>query len=199
MSPIRYSIDSVEKQVLQTALDSLQSNIQIKNRSQLVERLESITRMSLLRFTPDNPNTNSIFISSDMFYLEITLDPQSGRVDDVKVSFSVIVLIGDVNQPFLSFRSTTNPPANRHQSRTSSRSCEKATSSISLSSSKAFNRYTSSMPSRKSNRKRTSQCKPWKATCRTSSTLKACRTYRLTRWSSRRRSGCSRSGVVDTR
>lgn len=82
----RYNIDAVEKQVLQTALDSLQSNIQIKNRSQLVERLESITRMSLLKFT-DNANTNSIFISSDMFYLEISLDPQSGRVNDVKVSF----------------------------------------------------------------------------------------------------------------
>lgn len=84
----RYNIDAVEKQVLQTALDSLQSNIQIKNRSQLVERLESITRMSLLKFT-DNANTNSIFISSDMFYLEISLDPQSGRVNDVKVSFSL--------------------------------------------------------------------------------------------------------------
>jgi mediator of RNA polymerase II transcription subunit 1 len=38
----------------------------------------------LLKFT-DNANTNSLFISSDMFYLEILLDPQSGKVNDVKV------------------------------------------------------------------------------------------------------------------
>lgn len=82
---IRYNIDAVEKQVLQTALDNLQNNIQIKNRSHLVDRLESITRRSLLKFT-DNANTNSLFISSDMFYLEILLDPQSGKVNDVKVS-----------------------------------------------------------------------------------------------------------------
>jgi mediator of RNA polymerase II transcription subunit 1 len=75
----------VEKQLLQNALDNLQNNIQIKNRSHLVERLESITRRSLLKFT-DNANTNSLFISSDMFYLEILLDPQSGKVNDVKVS-----------------------------------------------------------------------------------------------------------------
>lgn len=82
--PFRYNIDAVEKQTLQTALDNLQNNIQIKNRSAVAERLESITRRSLLKFT-DNANTNSLFISSDMFYLEISLDPQSGKVNDVKV------------------------------------------------------------------------------------------------------------------
>ena len=81
---IRYNIDAVEKQTLQQALDNLQNNIQIKNRSHLVERLESITRRSLLKFT-DNANTSSLFISSDMFYLEILLDPLSGKVNDVKV------------------------------------------------------------------------------------------------------------------
>lgn len=80
----RYNIDGVEKLVLQTALDNLQNNILIKNRSNLVERLESLTRRSFLKFT-DNANTNSLFISSDMFYLEILLDPQSGKVNDVKV------------------------------------------------------------------------------------------------------------------
>lgn len=49
-----------------------------------MERLESITRQRELKFT-DNANTNSLFISSDMFYLEILLDPQSGKVNDVKV------------------------------------------------------------------------------------------------------------------
>lgn len=86
MLSCRYNIDAVEKQILQTALDNLQNNIQIQHRGHLVERLESITRRSLLKFT-DNANTNSLFISSDMFYLEILLDPQSGKVNDVKVSF----------------------------------------------------------------------------------------------------------------
>ncbi|CRL02750.1 CLUMA_CG015829, isoform A [Clunio marinus] len=80
----RFNIDAVEKQTLQNALDNLQNNIQVKNRAHLIERLESITRRSLLKFT-DNANTNSCFISSDMFYLEILLDPQSGKVNDVKV------------------------------------------------------------------------------------------------------------------
>lgn len=82
----RYNIDAIEKQTLQTALDNLQNNITIKNRTQLVERLEMITRRQLsLKFT-ENSNTSSLFISSDMFYLEILLDPQSGVVNDVKVS-----------------------------------------------------------------------------------------------------------------
>ncbi|XP_070508836.1 mediator of RNA polymerase II transcription subunit 1 [Chironomus tepperi] len=81
----KYNIDAIEKQTLQTALDNLQNNITIKNRTQLVERLEMITRRQLsLKFT-ENSNTSSLFISSDMFYLEILLDPQSGIVNDVKV------------------------------------------------------------------------------------------------------------------
>lgn len=81
----RYSIDAIEKQTLQSALDNLQNNITIRNRSQLVERLEMITRRQLSLKFMENVNTNSIFISSDMFYLEILLD-QSGAVNDVKVN-----------------------------------------------------------------------------------------------------------------
>lgn len=62
----------------------MQNNIQIKNKGHLVERLEMLTRKCELKFT-DNANTNSLFISSDMFYLEILLDPQFGKVIDVKV------------------------------------------------------------------------------------------------------------------
>jgi mediator of RNA polymerase II transcription subunit 1 len=88
----RYNIDAIEKQTLQTALDNLQNNITIKNRTQLVERLEMITRRQLsLKFT-ENINTNSLFISSDMFYLEILLDSQSSFVSDVKVSQIILSL-----------------------------------------------------------------------------------------------------------
>lgn len=97
----RYNIDAVEKQTLQQALDNLQNNIQIKNRTHFVERLESITRRALLKFT-DNANTNSLFISSDMFYLEISLDPQSGKVNDVKVRIE-----GSKKLQCVQFRSTS--------------------------------------------------------------------------------------------
>lgn len=80
----RYNIDAIEKQTLQTALDNLQNNITIKTRTQLVERLEMLSRQLSLKFT-ENIKTNSLFISSDMFYLEILLDLQGGNVNDVKV------------------------------------------------------------------------------------------------------------------
>lgn len=50
-------------------------------RQGLVERLESLTRQLGLKFMED---TSGLFISSDMFYLEIVLDA-SGAVQDVKV------------------------------------------------------------------------------------------------------------------
>lgn len=77
-----YNIDAVEKQILQTAVDSLQNNIQIKSKANLIERLETVSRQLGLKFTE---NSSSLFISSDMFYLEILLDSQSGIVNDVKV------------------------------------------------------------------------------------------------------------------
>lgn len=84
----RYQIDVVEKQILQTALDNMQSNIKVKTRSNLVERLETLTRRQPgLKFTDNLAKTNSLFISSDMFYLEIVLEANSGTVQDVKVSF----------------------------------------------------------------------------------------------------------------
>lgn len=50
-------------------------------RQGLVERLESLSRQLGLKFTDD---TSVLFISSDMFYLEIKLDA-NGTVVDVKV------------------------------------------------------------------------------------------------------------------
>lgn len=95
----RYNIDAVEKQTLQNALDNLQNNIQIKNRAQIVDRIESITRRSSLKFT-DNANTNSLFISSDMFYVEILLDP-SGKINDVKVHHESSNDTTDSSEPHL--------------------------------------------------------------------------------------------------
>lgn len=77
----RYALDSVEKSNLQKCLDSMQYCIKVTTRQGLVERLESLSRQLGLKFMDDNDN---LFISSDMFYLEIILDG-NGKVRDVKV------------------------------------------------------------------------------------------------------------------
>lgn len=77
----RYALDAVEKSNLQKCLDSMQYCIQVTTRQGLVERLESLSRQLGLKFMDDNDN---LFISSDMFYLEIILDA-GGKVNDVKV------------------------------------------------------------------------------------------------------------------
>lgn len=78
----RYGLDAVEKSNLQKCLDSMQHCIRITTRPGLVERLEALSRQLGLKFMED---TNGLlFISSDMFYLEIVLDA-AGTVQDVKV------------------------------------------------------------------------------------------------------------------
>ncbi|XP_055310270.1 mediator of RNA polymerase II transcription subunit 1 isoform X10 [Sitodiplosis mosellana] len=77
----RYALDMVEKSNLQKCLDRMQYCIKVTTRQGLVERLESLSRQLGLKFSDDNLN---LFISSDMFYLEIILDSQ-GKVHDVKV------------------------------------------------------------------------------------------------------------------
>ncbi|XP_055601022.1 mediator of RNA polymerase II transcription subunit 1 [Uranotaenia lowii] len=77
----RYALDSVEKSNLQKTLDSMQYCIKVTSRQGLVERLDCLTRQLGLKLSED---TSGLFISSDMFYLEIILDA-GGTVQDVKV------------------------------------------------------------------------------------------------------------------
>lgn len=77
----RYALDAVEKANLQKCLDNMQHCIKVTTKQGLVERLESLTRQLGLKYMEEN---SSLFISSDMFYLEILLD-SSGSVQDVKV------------------------------------------------------------------------------------------------------------------
>lgn len=76
----RYALDAVEKANLQKCLDSMQHCIKVTTRQGLIERLESLSRQLGLKFMEDK----GLFISSDMFYLEIILDG-TGTVQDVKV------------------------------------------------------------------------------------------------------------------
>lgn len=64
----------------------MQHCIKVTTKQGLVERLESLTRQLGLKYMEEN---SSLFISSDMFYLEILLD-QNGSVQDVKVHHECI-------------------------------------------------------------------------------------------------------------
>ncbi|XP_020295798.1 mediator of RNA polymerase II transcription subunit 1 [Pseudomyrmex gracilis] len=80
----RFAIDSVEKNQLQKCLDTLQHSIKVTSFQSMVERLESLSRQLGLKFMMSgNPGTE-IFISSDMFFVEVMLEP-SGLVKDVKI------------------------------------------------------------------------------------------------------------------
>ncbi|KAJ8922927.1 hypothetical protein NQ315_001471 [Exocentrus adspersus] len=77
----RYALDSVEKSQHQKCLDTLQHSIKVTSLQSMVERLESLTRQLGLKFVVE---PSGVFISSDMFYLEIVLEP-TGAVKDVKI------------------------------------------------------------------------------------------------------------------
>ncbi|XP_030386342.1 mediator of RNA polymerase II transcription subunit 1 isoform X2 [Scaptodrosophila lebanonensis] len=76
-----YPLDPLCKATLQSALDKLQHYIKVTSRHGLVERLESLSRQLGLKFVEDQ---QLLFISTDMFYVEIQLDA-SGNLSDVKV------------------------------------------------------------------------------------------------------------------
>ncbi|KAH8368488.1 hypothetical protein KR084_012303, partial [Drosophila pseudotakahashii] len=76
-----YPLDPLCKATLQSALDKLQHYIKVTSRHGLVERLESLSRQLGLKFMEDQ---QLLFISTDMFYVEILLDT-AGSLSDVKV------------------------------------------------------------------------------------------------------------------
>ncbi|XP_043862175.1 mediator of RNA polymerase II transcription subunit 1 isoform X2 [Drosophila santomea] len=76
-----YPLDPLCKATLQSALDKLQHYIKVTSRHGLVERLESLSRQLGLKFMEDQ---QLLFISTDMFYVEILLDA-AGSLSDVKV------------------------------------------------------------------------------------------------------------------
>ncbi|RWS30138.1 mediator of RNA polymerase II transcription subunit 1-like protein [Leptotrombidium deliense] len=79
--------DSNEKSQIQRCLDTIQKSIKVVSLQSMMERLESITRQLGLKFTtgPLGKGVN-VFISSDMFYVEVELEPGSGYVVDVKIA-----------------------------------------------------------------------------------------------------------------
>ncbi|GLH15871.1 Mediator of RNA polymerase II transcription subunit 1 [Gryllus bimaculatus] len=80
----RYPVDSVERSQLQKCLDTLQHSIKVTSLQSMVERLECVSRQLGLKFMAGPAGGLDWFISSDMFYLEVVLEP-SGCVKDVKI------------------------------------------------------------------------------------------------------------------
>jgi len=79
----RYGNDASEKSQYQKCLDLLQTNMKVTSLQSMLERLESISRQSGLKFTAD-ASGRAFFISSDMFYLEIIVE-QGGLVKEVHI------------------------------------------------------------------------------------------------------------------
>lgn len=76
--------DAGERNQLEKCLDTIQKNIKITSLQSMIERLETITRQLGLKFTA-GPTGKDVFISSDMFYVEVVLNPSSGYVNDVMI------------------------------------------------------------------------------------------------------------------
>nr|XP_032517270.1 mediator of RNA polymerase II transcription subunit 1 [Danaus plexippus plexippus] len=79
----RWAVDNADRMILQKCLDSLQHCIKVSSLQSLIERLECLSRQLGLKFVVGTSGVN-LFISSDMFYLEILVE-SSGSVKDVKI------------------------------------------------------------------------------------------------------------------
>jgi len=76
-------MDLADRTQLQKCLDSLLQSIPVNSLQGMVERLESISRQLSLKLMAGSTG-HELFISSDMFYVEVSLEP-SGAVKDVKI------------------------------------------------------------------------------------------------------------------
>ncbi|XP_050686604.1 mediator of RNA polymerase II transcription subunit 1-like isoform X2 [Eriocheir sinensis] len=82
----QHLLDPGERATLGSCLDSLQKNIKVTSLSAMVERLEATARQLGLKFTAGTSGSE-VFVSCDMFYVEVLLEPD-GRVRDVKVELA---------------------------------------------------------------------------------------------------------------
>lgn len=86
-------VDTEERSQLQRCLDLLQKSIKINSAQGMIERLDTITRQLGLKLTKDQKRSAErkpvelfeVFISSDMFYVEVVVE-SNGHVCDVKVA-----------------------------------------------------------------------------------------------------------------
>jgi len=86
MADRRHSLDTNDKAVLRSCLDTLQASISVRSVSGMSERLETTARQMGLKFMvhSTNPNTHNFYISTETFYVEICID-QNGSVLETRI------------------------------------------------------------------------------------------------------------------
>uniref|UniRef100_A0A3Q1KD49 Mediator of RNA polymerase II transcription subunit 1 n=1 Tax=Anabas testudineus TaxID=64144 RepID=A0A3Q1KD49_ANATE len=80
----RGAMNSAGHQLLLTCLETLQRALKVSSLSSMTDRLESIARQNMLG-SHLSPSGTECYITSDMFYVEVQLDP-NGDLVDVKVA-----------------------------------------------------------------------------------------------------------------
>jgi mediator of RNA polymerase II transcription subunit 1 len=91
----RHIIDINERNQLQKCLDTIQKNIRVTSLQSMVERLETICRQLGLKFSLTSSSKGvECFVHSEMYYVEVLLELQTGHVLDCKVAHQADALVG---------------------------------------------------------------------------------------------------------
>lgn len=87
LSEKRHLVDVNERSQLQKCLDTIQKNIRVTSLQSMVERLETICRQLGLKFSGTSTTKGiECFVHSEMYYVEVLLEPQTGYVIDCKIA-----------------------------------------------------------------------------------------------------------------
>lgn len=83
----RHSLDIQDKEIFQKCLDSLQTSISVRSAGGMSERLETIARQLNLKLIThaQNQSVQQFYISSENFYIEITMD-KTGTVKSAVIN-----------------------------------------------------------------------------------------------------------------
>ncbi|KAF2367973.1 Mediator complex subunit Med1 [Trinorchestia longiramus] len=83
----QHLMDGTDRTNVSSCLDDLQQNIPVTSLEAMVERLEATARQLGLKFTSSPVAMWEVYISCDMFYVEVLLD-RDGSTRDVRVEFA---------------------------------------------------------------------------------------------------------------
>ncbi|XP_018016130.1 serine-rich adhesin for platelets [Hyalella azteca] len=83
----QHLMDGSDRISASSCLDDLQQNIPVTSLEAMVERLEATSRQLGLKFTASPIAIGEVYISCDMFYVEVLLD-RGGATRDVRVEFA---------------------------------------------------------------------------------------------------------------
>lgn len=85
MNDKRHQSDAVDRSQLQRWLDTLQKAMKVLSQLTLVEQLEAVARQVGLKFSHPNGPDSQLYVSSDMFYVQVVMD-KAGMAKEVKIA-----------------------------------------------------------------------------------------------------------------